>query len=217
MLPHYSSVITLIIAIGVPVLGQTISFGPQTRSIGTVTGKPFSGRLEEQRRDTASTIWVTGHLYRDAAGRERRESEIVIDKSIHFVVIGISDPVAGHTYAVDPQAKRVVAQPFVQTSARTPPQWLFPASPGTMPAPAHEKIEGLGCQVITLGESSTFAAIRGSIWISDELQVVLKEDLHAEGFESRFRMFDIQRSEPAVELFRPPKDYVIIDDALGPK
>jgi len=87
-------------------LGVTITMGP------VITGAPYSG---EGTTTTSQTLsdgtrierTATVKVYRDSAGRERREQTIVglgaLNPSGESEIVTIVDPVAGLTYTLDPK------------------------------------------------------------------------------------------------------------------
>lgn len=202
-------------------LGAEMRFGDKL-----VKNAPFSAEivLENTRRlFDGSTIKTqnTGAIYRDAAGRTRREQ--TLDAVGGFSLGGeaqklifITDNADGTQYFLDPNRK---------TARRIP---LSGAPPPTPNETEKGKSESLGTKIlegVTVEGTRTVNEIpAGRIgnekslqivterWYSPELQtVVYSRHLDPLAGEHVFRLTNIRRSEPARELFVVPTDYRILN------
>ena len=194
-----------------------------------VTGQPFSADtvIEDTHRlfdGTTVTKKNSGSIYRDGAGRTRREQPLDMvgnfavanDKNKPQTLVFINDFSAKTQYFVDLNNK--VARKSRIGQGGTPP--------GDMKGPPDAKSESLGTKTIegvsVEGTRVTFDIPVGQIgndkpiqvvtenWYSPELQVlVMSRHTDPLAGEHVFRLVNIKRSEPAADLFSIPAGYRI--------
>ncbi len=205
-------------------IGAELRFGDKF-----VKGQPFSADtvIEDNRRlydGTAVTKEIRGAIYRDAAGRTRREQpldsvggfNVVGDNAKPQILVFINDFDAKTQYFLDMNNK--VARRNQIGDGRGPkpekdgPEDAKTESLGT------KTIEGVTCE----GTRTTFEIPAGQIgnakpiqvvsekWFSPELQVVvLSRHLDPLAGEHVFRLVNIKRLEPAAGLFSIPDGFKI--------
>ena len=192
-----------------------------------VTGQPFSAEtvIEDTRRlydGSTVTKQNRGAFYRDGAGRTRREQPLEMVGGVSIAgsdgkpqkLVFINDFV-GHTqYFLDMNSK--VARKH--GIGGNPPR-----EPGT---PPDSKSESLGTKTIegvqAEGTRVTFEIPRGQIgndkaiqvvtenWFSPELQMmVMSRHLDPLAGEHIFKLVNIKRTEPSVDLFTVPSGFRI--------
>ncbi len=193
-------------------------WGPIASYLGVVKSLPFGARFEEiQVRKDASSVRseerVTGAIYRDSAGRVRRELRVEGKNQEGLELIIIAD-LAGRTVtALDVAAK--VATKF--TEMGPPPgeiaQWGWGFSgPWSLERAGEERvIEGVACKrarrVAWPRVSVVESAEAGEIWVSDDLKHAVFEHVSDPEREYTWRLYDIRRVEPPSSLFVVPVGY----------
>lgn len=205
--------------------------------------------LADGNRFTRKSI---AHIYRDAAGRTRREHEMTRRGSISASgeaprLLVINDPVGRVNYVIETQAgtarKRQLPPPQVMeafSKARgdnAPFSVLMPTSaahrrmnePEGAQPPTRPVKEKLPAQVIegvlAEGTRTTVTIPAGEFdneqpliisheeWYAPELHMIVLMKHNDPRFgETTFRLTNINRSEPAAELFQLPPGYRVIDD-----
>jgi hypothetical protein len=203
----------------------------------TVTGAPYSAQIVTQRSLTLSdgthvTQQSTGAVYRDSAGRVRRELSmpalgLLTGSGQAPRAVFISDPVAGYHYVVHPNSKTVDRMPAPAEDAANDKAGR-PRLNGAQVA-----TESLGTQVIEAvnaeGTRITKTIPAGAIgndkamqvvierWYSPALQtVVLVKRSDPWMGESTMRLTNITRTEPAASMFAVPSDYAVRDRPAPP-
>jgi hypothetical protein len=164
-----------------------------------------------QRRDTIT-------VYRDSAGRTRREQTIKgigpIDLAGEpIMLVFISDPVAGANYVLNQGLKLVRKVPFGGPGGPPPGA---PKENGEAENLGKQTMEGIEVE----GTRLTFTIPAGQFgndrpvkvvserWYSPALQVtVMSRHSDPRTGESVYRLTDIKRAEPARVLFEIPADY----------
>lgn len=191
-----------------------------------VKGQPFSAEtvIEDTRRlfdGTTVTKKSAGAIYRDTAGRTRREQplemvggfSVVGTDNKPQVLVFINDFAAGTQYFLDANAKIARPKPLGGSPPEPPePRDAKTESLGT------KKIEGLSCE----GSRVTFEIPAGHIgnekpitvvtenWFSPEIQMlVFSRHVDPLAGEHVFKLVNIRRAEPPAELFNVPADYRI--------
>ncbi|HEV2826814.1 MAG TPA: hypothetical protein VGW76_04370 [Pyrinomonadaceae bacterium] len=194
----------------------------------------------------------TAHIYRDAAGRTRREHEMTRRGSISASgeaprLLVINDPIGRVNYVIETQAgtarKTRLPPPQVMeafSKARgdnAPFSVLMPTSAahrrmsepeGAQPAtrPVKEKLPAQVIEgVLAEGTRTTLTIPAGEFdneqplnisheeWYAPELHMIVLMKHNDPRFgETTFRLTNINRSEPAAELFQLPPGYRVIDD-----
>ena len=205
-------------------IGNELRFGDKQ-----VTGQPFSAEtvIEDTRRlfdGTTVTKQNRGAIYRDTAGRTRREQPLQMvggvnisgadNKSVKLVFI--NDFPGKVQYSLDENNKIARKTPIWSDN------WPFPERDG----PRDAKSESLGTKTIegisVDGTKMTFEIPAGQLgnakpiqvvdekWFSPELQViVMSRHLDPVNGEHVFKLVNIKRSEPAAEMFAVPAGYKI--------
>jgi hypothetical protein len=203
--------------------------------------------LADGNRFTRKSV---AHIFRDAAGRTRREHEMnrrgTISTDVPRLLI-INDPVARVNYVIETQAgtarKTQLPPPQVMeafSKARgdnAPFSVLMPTSAAhrrmsegeSAPEPAKPVREKLPAQVIegvlAEGTRTTLTIPAGEFdneqpllisheeWYAPELHmIVLMKHSDPRFGETTFRLANINRSEPAADLFTLPPGYRIVND-----
>lgn len=203
----------------------------------TVTGVPYSAQVVTQRSETLSdgthvTQQSTGAVYRDSAGRVRRDMSMPALGSLtgspqapHGVFI--SDPVAGFQYVVHADRKSVDRMPMPPADA-TKDRGARPVHNGEQvltEALGTQTIEGVTAEgtrvtrTIPVGAIGNDKAIQivTERWYSNDLQtVVLVKHSDPWWGESTVRLTNISRTEPPASLFAVPSNYAVKDRAAPP-
>ena len=193
----------------------------------------------------------TAHIYRDAAGRTRREHELnrsgMNANGEAGQLIVINDPIGQVNYVIETQTgvarKRDLPPPRVMEAMErargdnAPFSVLMPASAAhrrmregdEAQKPAEPVKEKLPAQVIegVLAEGTrTSITIPAGEFDNDQPLVISHEEWYAPELhmivlmkhndprfgETTFRLTNINRSEPAAELFKLSPDYRVVDD-----
>jgi hypothetical protein len=227
-------------------LGTTLARGAQTSEFllnsqtpvePVVTGAPYSGVGTTTLKlilfdGTRIDREVTAKLFRDGAGRIRREQTVIgLDplkpsSGGSVSVVTIVDPVAGVIYTLNPgdhTAHRM--------SMSSSPQGPAPVIPPGMLAPPPTRRESLGTRQIdglaATGQKTVMTIAPGQMgndravevsdeqWESTELKVLLFSLHHnPQTGDVEYRLTNISRAEPARDLFTVPADYKIMDQFL---
>jgi hypothetical protein len=194
-----------------------------------VKGQPFSAEtvIEDSRRlfdGTTVTKRSSGAIYRDGAGRTRREQTLDVIGGVNigadqvqlYKLIVINDFVARAQYSLDLNKKVAVRseignEPMPFPAKNTPPG-VRSESLGT------KNIDGVsveGTRLIheipagRLGNAKPIEVITEN-WFSPELQVmVMSRHLDPVAGEHVFRLTNIKRSEPSGDLFAVPAGFKV--------
>lgn len=204
-------------------IGAEMRFGDRL-----IKNAPFSAEIviETTRRlfdGSTITKQTKGAIYRDAAGRTRREQPL---ESIGgFSVVGENGAPQKLIFINDFTAKM---QYFLDTNRKIARQNPLPDNrpPLGDTAPQGAKTESLGTKLIEgvnaegtrvtaeipagqIGNDKPLAVVTER-WFSPELQiVVMSRHLDPIAGEHVFRLVNIKKGEPAAELFSVPNDYKI--------
>jgi len=211
-----------------------------------VTGAPFSAvavtTMSHSLADgtkISNTNKVT--LYRDSQGRFRKEGQIpqvgdaTADQPRSFVVI--SDPVGTKNYLLNPDKKVAHVTPFrgrdpkggkggtpASDAAEGEREWgnnpnVTKTSLGT------QTINGMNAEgtrythVIPAGKigNDKPITITREVWYSPDLQMVVQSKHSDPRYgDTTYSLTNIQRTEPAANLFTVPPDYTVKEDS-GPR
>lgn len=204
-----------------------------------VTGVPFTGTAVTQSTHTlADGTKITNKtqvtLYRDSQGRFRKEGsmlplgDLAEAQPRSFVVI--QDPVAGKSYVLNPDKKVAHVMGAFGRGKRGP------GAPGGEP-PVDERVnanvakESLGTQSISgvsaqgtrftrtipagkIGNDKPITITR-EVWYSPDLQMVVQSKHSDPRFgETTYSLTNIQRNEPAANLFTVPSEYTVTEGNL---
>lgn len=221
-------------SVEVPPSGSTpvIGWGPKAFYGGVVKAVPFEARFElfEVTRETSGVSLeerITGAIYRDSAGRVRREYRTQVSTGEALQLAVIVDLAARTVVAVD-----IAAKAATRVIDFGPPPgnalsdgWGF-MGPWSDEAEAGQRtIEGVACRKMRpeawpLG-SALDPKVAGEIWVSDELKFSVLERVSDSGREHTWRLYDIRRVEPPSSLFVVPDGYTEVVrskfDAVPPK
>jgi hypothetical protein len=188
-----------------------------------VTGAPYSA---DQITTVRLTVFgsnveqkVVARMYRDSAGRIRREQtiggfEAPRPSDMADLVVTIVDPVAGVMYTLNPATRTASRMPIDRSAAGAPSS---PAREETMGTRDIDGIRAVGRRsVVTLPGGPTGAEppvqISDERWESPNLRVVILA-IHRDSRSGEFeqRLTNLRRAEPAAELFAIPANYTIAD------
>lgn len=204
----------------VPSHGAAVfQFGPIASCIGALKSTPFEARYEEIEvsrgpQEAHPDKRVAGTVYRDGAGRERRECS-VRGGGDAFELVLISDFEARTAIALDVAAK--AATRFTDMGPPRGQPWLGQGGwsfrgPWSFEAAAETRmLEGVACRRaqpvgLPLGSGAEPAAV-GEIWVSDEIKYSVLEHVTEPRRDHHWRLFDIRRVEPPSSLFAVPAGY----------
>ena len=205
-------------------IGAELRFGDKL-----VTGQPFAAAtvIEDTRRlydGTTVTKQSKGLIYRDTAGRTRREQPL--DNVGGFNIVGDNAKAQMLVFINDFGVK---SQYFLDVNNKVARKNHIGDNRGPMPdkdGPPDAKTESLGTRTIegvsAEGTRSTFEIPAGQIgnakpiqvvsekWFSPELQVVvMSRHMDPLAGEHVFKLVNIKRGEPSADLFTIPSGYRI--------
>lgn len=203
----------------------------------TVKGAPYSAVIETEMVQTLGdgskiTRKTTGQAFRDSEGRTRREqtlqnigpfTDIKTNGGVPPVTVFINDPVANVNFMLDPQRRTARKMTFRTGGPPPPPQQSMKRET------PEAKTESLGKQTIegveAEGTRTTVTIPAGQIgndraleivserWYSAALQEVVLSKYRDPRFgEHTYRLKNINRAEPAHNLFEAPSDYTVSED-----
>ena len=177
---------------------------------------------------------TSAKLYRDTAGRIRREQTILGLAALNLpaesqTVVTVSDPVAGTVFSLNPatrEARRIAV--FLSTPPPPPPPPPPPLSSGQTRPAATTKEESLGSRqiegVMAVGRRITTSIPIGQIgndrpieiteerWESPELRLLVLSRRHdPQSGDIEYRLTNIRRAEPSADVFKVPADYTVVD------
>jgi hypothetical protein len=202
---------------------------------GAIAGAPYSGeQVTENVQTLADGTHITQRhnsekISRDSEGRTRSERSMVggfQQETGSFVLVQITDPVAGYVYVLDDVEK--VAH---RTAIGKPPERkpvTAAAKPPTISTQVSKR-EELGEKtiegVVVTGSHFTHTIPVGAqgndrplvstteSWFSNELKVmVLSTHNDPRNGESTSKLINISRAEPEAALFLPPTGYQVVDE-----
>ena len=170
---------------------------------------------------------VTARIYRESAGRERREQTVVGLETLDpakdvFAVVIIVDPVSGYRYTLNPGTRdahrlslAALWNPAVSSPAMTPPVAAGPTeSLGERTIEGYKAIGTRTTITIPAGQAGNDRpmTIVTEAWISVELKVLLlSRHSDPRGGDMEYKLTKIKRGEPSPELFQVPAGYTIRD------
>jgi len=203
-----------------------------------VTGAPYSAVVVTESKQTlgdGNTInrKVQTNVFRDGQGRTRRETTLPAVGALAAsgqpkTFIMIFDPVATAAYVLHPDTKVAENLPKPHGGAGNAGQWQskFESHMQKEIAAGTLKKDDLGVQttngVSAQGTRYTHTIPAGQIgndkpiivvserWYSPDLQIVVKSTRNDPRFgETTYTLTNIQRQEPAANLFAVPSDYTV--------
>ncbi|HKC63844.1 MAG TPA: DUF4097 family beta strand repeat-containing protein [Pyrinomonadaceae bacterium] len=199
---------------------------------GIVKGAPFSavGTTETTQilSDGSRVVHrIVENIYRDSEGSTRVETKMDKKPESHFFISTLSDVVSGMTYILDARNHRALQFPLSigpgprQTkiiTQQSPPDDIMQIAGGKVESLGTQVIEGLkveGVRATTIIPASEMRNNQpGKViyerWYSRELHGdILIKCTDPRFGEAVFRVTNIDRSEPAHELFVIPADYKV--------
>jgi hypothetical protein len=203
----------------------------------TVAGAPYSAQIVTQRSQTLSngthlTQQSSGAVYRDSAGRVRRETSMSALGSLTGSAqapraVFISDPVVGYHYVLHLDAKTADRMPLpaagaVKDRAGRPPREGVQVVTESLGTQTIEGVVAEGTRItktIPVGAIGNDKAIQivTERWYSPDLQIyVLVKHSDPWMGDSSMRLTNITRTEPAASLFAVPPDYAVNDRPAPP-
>lgn len=208
-------------------IGAELRFGDKL-----VKGQPFSADIviEDNRRlydGSTVTKQVNGAVYRDTAGRTRRE--MPLENVGGFNVVGDNSKPQKLVFINDLSAH---TQYFLDYGNKVARKNEMVGNPGQKPdkdGPPDAKSESLGTKTIdgisVEGTRNTFEIPAGQLgnakpiqviderWFSPELQVVvLSRHVDPVAGEHVFKLVNIKRSEPSADLFNVPEGFKVVEN-----
>ncbi len=212
---------------------STFSGGIRFRSI---PGAPFSADVvKESTRILADGSRVhresSGKMFRDSAGRLRSETDVesMVPGAEPRQFVTIFDPVLQIAITLDPANKIATISHIPNLSPASNAAELKPvgsfAAAGQFTLPASENLGIMKLQGYAVAGSRRVRTIDGGqmgnekplvtrieSWFSSDLKVDLLLKIDDPQFGERTtRLANIQTSDPALELFQVPADYVVKD------
>jgi hypothetical protein len=215
---------------GIDIIGvEPIEFGEP------VLGAPFSAEaVTEMTQDLPNGNRIerrsTSTIVRDSKGRIRREQTlppigpVVVEPEVR--VVTISDPTQRVLYFLDPMRKVAIKS----SAAQGPPprrESLSQGAPSRGPRPevTSERLgtrEAAGIRVDGTRETMTIPAgafgnlrpidIVTERWYSNDLKIVVESRRTDPRIgEVLYRLGNVVRAEPAVDLFQVPPDYAVVE------
>jgi len=225
--------------------GRIVKGAPVTADIVTETTQALT---DGNRIHQTNTV----HFYRDTEGRTRRETSLNAVAQLGAIsgpsqLITIHDPVAGASYALNPNDRTANRSTWAPRGGRADAQ-NRPPRPGPGPDAAgrgpgggfrragndNVKTESLGRQTIegvqADGVRTTMTIPAGRIgndqpiqivherWYSSDLQmVVMEKQSDPRHGDTVMRFTNVSRSEPSASLFQVPADYKVSEGRMGPR
>ena len=215
--------------------------GVEPLDFEVVTGLPFTAEAvtemtQELRDGNRIERRSTTTIARDGRGRVRREQAlpplgpVMLDSDVRMITI--SDPHERTVYLIDPR-RRTVSKSTVPAG---PPRRRGDGGRGERPLPPPQIVsESLGSRQIhglrSDGTRQTLTIPAGAFgnvgpinviterWQSPELKIVLESRRSDPRLgDVVYRIVDLERGEPAADLFTVPPDYTVIERPrpLGP-
>jgi hypothetical protein len=212
------------------------------RPFSATAGAPYSAEaVAEQVQTLADGTHITRKqpvtkVYRDSLGRTRSDSPFrggAARNCASATVVEISDPIAGvkYTYAldtIDKVAHRQQMPPYIPQVKQAPAASAAVTSEKS--AAVYRDAEKLGAQtiegVLAEGVRSTRIlpvdsedndrpiSIVNETWVSVELkEIVLSKHIDPRSGEATQRLTNISLADPAANLFQPPPEYSVVDEA----
>jgi hypothetical protein len=223
------SVVTIIAALIFVLVVSVQGEGLPVRSgpVGLVFPIP-DGPLSAQQVDeitstlpdgTSSTETIVSQIYRDSAGRMRKEWRIQVSHGESYGIVDLIDPVARSVAMLVVDSK--IAMYFLEPhSAAEPFNIGFPAPGKAMPLEWETTTEGLGTRVIDGVEVEGTRMVRTSadqppliavyeIWRSPSFGVTFVVETSGPDWKHTAKLQKLDRHEPDPALFVIPSDYAI--------
>jgi hypothetical protein len=173
---------------------------------GVVVGLPLRARFIQRHTfrasgRTAISTSARGRIWRDSVGRTRTElvHRGAEGQEIASLIV-ICDPPAKATYFVDAASWTAIRKPLTEGEVSSRFDWLFPGQ--DVQDSGREIIEGVDCRKIRVADLE--------VALSDELGMVMSENVRSGDEEYSWRLFQIRRQEPDGKLFVVPAAFRVI-------
>jgi hypothetical protein len=178
---------------------------------------------------------TTVKMYRDSAGRSRTDrspGQFMANQPKPPVVVSITDPIAGYSYALDSANKIAHRSPLKSSRPNmrvgSPPPAVPAQAPVANTPKPQFKTEDLGTQtmegLMVQGRRITVTYPAGSMgndrditnvsemWTSQELHLMMLQ-VHSDprSGETTTKIENLSRTQPDPDLFLPPPDYKVVD------
>ncbi|HUB78914.1 MAG TPA: hypothetical protein VMB03_08970 [Bryobacteraceae bacterium] len=226
--PPHSGGCTASYHFGIPVQGEA------------VTGAPYSAR--ESREEFEILADGSEHalpnirrpeflVWRDSAGRTRREERAAGQVACSVGITRIDDPVSGSLYEIDPVnrlAHRVAIKTWTTRTAFEIAAARDSVQPSARKGAPSRTREALGQQVMSgvtavgTRETTTYpAGSRGNdrpmtsvaeFWYAPSLALEIAGTNSDSSHKSVWKLEDLSTAEPDPSLFQPPAGYKIVDE-----
>ena len=198
--------------------GGTRNGTPPEIALRPVIGAPYSGEevgehVQTQADGTQVTSILTPtKLYRDSAGRTRREWPLGGNGA--QVAIEITDPVAHIKYTLDTVNKVAHRQQLARkliTRTETSEEGTVPRT--TTVKLGHRTIEGVLTEGTRLTTTWPAISVVRETWTSPGLQITLMgKSTDPRNGEETWRLKNVDLGEPPANLFKPPREYKVVDE-----
>jgi len=210
-----------------------------------LAGRPFSAKSVDRDVRTLPNGTHITHAsavlyYRDTMGRTRFDRQVPTMEDLGFIMVEISDPVAGYHYTLDALNKMAYRIEMTQNVPGLAIQ--LPRSVPKTSCAAREKLprkaelmgdeveneelgervmEGLvveGSRTTTttpvgrMGNDKPLTSVQ-ELWFSPSICRVISRRSSSQGEELTSELTDITTAEPDSSLFQVPPDYKIVDKA----
>jgi hypothetical protein len=188
---------------------QKFQFGSSVTILGVVKGNPLQAQYEHEIKKEIEgrpiTRTITGAVYRDSAGRARKDICLEIAPELSLSLAYVYDPIAKRTYTLNRIDKSTTEELFRAPNEISPGDFLD-SKPASVPDPETEdlgqkEIAGIKCRGYRMRHSGEAQV---ECWLSYELAAVIIEKRTTDLEQSTLRLFDISRSEPDEKLFIIP-------------
>jgi hypothetical protein len=195
----------------------SVDLGPRASYGGIVTSLPLQATYEMTLVAPSSHLIASGAIYRDSAGRVRRECHIRENAALESVDWVVVTDLAAHNAVV----LNAADQTAISIKDFGPPQGRSALTTGwgyhgcwSSDAGEEMNIEGELCRKVARIGGPFGAELKngetGEIWISDEIKYSVFERVTDPEQEYTWRLYDIQRKEPPESIFGIPAGYAVV-------
>ena len=183
--------------------------------LGVRPAKPFQARftqvhvtIDPDGRRLIET--ATGMIFRDRAGRVRREFETETRSGEVLRKATIYDPIGRRMHLLNLASKTAVSTLLMDAAMDSKPGWIYSGFRPVKNEPVELKhIDGIECRKLRLTPGQV------EVWISDELGQPLRESMFSATEEYTWKLSGIRQVEPASSLFTVPEDFQMTDSILA--
>jgi hypothetical protein len=200
------------------------TFGQRVSSLFSrpTKGSPLQAQFEEkyfrkipQAKESRQSM--LGRAYRDVEGRIRKDFEHQVSLNLTVKASVIYDPTTNIVYALDHASRTVTKTKFpgvptdrlLISPTETPLDIYATVNQVGRDDLGEREVEGFVCHGHRLQIRSKASAAQYTVelWISNLINEVLWERKTNDVEEDMFRLFNIERTQPANTLFSVPSDY----------